>query len=155
SHLYRSSRYCASCHEGVVFGVHVYSTYSEWLASPARAEGKQCQDCHMTPTGKMTNIAPGRGGVDREPSTLGNHRRFAGSQTEMLRRCLKASVHLTSTEAGLRAHVEVSATDVGHRVPTGFVDRHLLLIVEALAGEQRVPLRAGPVLPAVAGKGFA
>src|SRR4029077_11499143 len=27
SPLYRESRYCASCHEGTVFGVHVYSTY--------------------------------------------------------------------------------------------------------------------------------
>src|SRR5262249_55033579 len=31
SPLYRDSRYCAACHEGVVFGVHVYSTFSEWL----------------------------------------------------------------------------------------------------------------------------
>ena len=51
SPLYRESRYCASCHEGIVFGVHVYSTYSEWLSSPARRAGKQCQDCHMAPTG--------------------------------------------------------------------------------------------------------
>src|SRR5205085_5090183 len=41
SPLYRESRYCAPCHEGTVFGVHAYGTYSEWLASPARAEGKQ------------------------------------------------------------------------------------------------------------------
>src|SRR5262245_20753007 len=36
SPLYRDSRYCAACHEGVVFGVPVYTTYSEWLQSPAR-----------------------------------------------------------------------------------------------------------------------
>src|SRR5262249_9193495 len=30
--FYKESRYCASCHEGVIFGVHVYGTYSEWLA---------------------------------------------------------------------------------------------------------------------------
>src|SRR5262249_39760991 len=36
SPLYRESRYCASCHEGIVFGVPVYTTYSEWLESPAR-----------------------------------------------------------------------------------------------------------------------
>src|SRR5262249_41172103 len=61
SPLYRQSRYCASCHEGVVFGVHVYSTYSEWLDSPARRQGQQCQSCHMAPTGRMSNIAPGKG----------------------------------------------------------------------------------------------
>src|SRR5207244_7472645 len=57
--IYGESRYCASCHEGVVFGVRVYSTYSEWLDSPARREGKQCQTCHMTPTGTLTHLAPG------------------------------------------------------------------------------------------------
>ena len=67
SPLYHESRYCASCHEGVIFGVPVYTTYSEWLASPARTEGKQCQSCHMTPTGTMTNIAPGKGGRAAPP----------------------------------------------------------------------------------------
>src|SRR5262249_50050791 len=67
SPFYRSSRYCAACHEGVVFGVHVYSTYSEWRQSPAAILGQQCQDCHMKPTGQMTNIAPGKGGIERNP----------------------------------------------------------------------------------------
>src|SRR5439155_17283988 len=57
SPLYHESRYCASCHEGTVLGAKVYTTYSEWLASPARKQGKQCQDCHMQPTGTMTNMA--------------------------------------------------------------------------------------------------
>src|SRR5262249_31537693 len=74
SPLYRESRYCASCHEGTVFGVPVYTTYSEWLASPAAREGKQCQDCHMAPTGLLTNLAPGKGGIPRDPKTLANHR---------------------------------------------------------------------------------
>ena len=29
-----------SCHEGVVFGVHVYTTFSEWRASPAGHRGR-------------------------------------------------------------------------------------------------------------------
>src|SRR5207248_1591107 len=66
SPLYKQSLYCASCHEGVVFGVPVYTTYSEWLASLAKKAGQQCQDCHMKPTGAMTNFAPepfaGKGG---------------------------------------------------------------------------------------------
>ena len=80
SPFYRDSRYCASCHEGVVFGVHVYSTYSEWRDSPAYKQGRQCQDCHMAPTGRMTNIAPGNGGVERDPATLANHVFFDGGQ---------------------------------------------------------------------------
>ena len=127
SPLYKESRYCASCHEGVLFGVHVYGTYSEWLESPARRQGQQCQSCHMTPTGKLTNIAPGKGGIERDPKTLASHD-FPGGQAEMLRRCLKLSVRVRRVEQGVRAEVEVTAENVGHRVPTGFIDRNLLLI---------------------------
>jgi hypothetical protein len=153
SPLYRQSRYCASCHEGTVFGVHVYGTYSEWLSSPARRQGRHCQDCHTTPTGLLTNIAPGHGGIERDPWTLGNHRFFAGSQEEMLRRCLRVTAALARDGDAVRAEVTVCAEDVGHCVPTGFIDRHLLLIVEALDGVG-LPLRArtGPLLPDAAGE---
>jgi hypothetical protein len=154
SPLYRSSRYCASCHEGTVFGVHVYGTYSEWLDSPARREGKQCQSCHMAPTGTMTNMAPGKGGIPRDPHTLANHRFFAGSQADMLRQCLRVSVDLQPGDAAMRAEVQISVEGAGHRVPTGFIDRHLLLVVEGFQGDTASPLLAGPVLPGLAGQGL-
>lgn len=154
--IYRSSRYCASCHEGTVLGVAVYTTYSEWLASPAGQQGKQCQTCHMKPTGTMHNIAPGNGGIDRDPRTLANHRFFAGSLEDMLRRSVSVAVNVGQVAEGKRVLVTMRATDVGHRVPTGFVDRHLLLVVEGFtaSGEPIAPLR-GRTLPALAGKGFA
>jgi hypothetical protein len=62
SPLQSESLFCAACHEGVVFGVPVYTTYSEWLQSPARAEGKECQSCHKRPDGQLTNVAPSAGG---------------------------------------------------------------------------------------------
>jgi hypothetical protein len=156
SPLYRDSRYCASCHEGVVFGVHVYSTYSEWQASPAARQGKQCQDCHMKPTGRMTNMAPGRGGIERDPKTLANHRFFDGSQAAMLRRTVKASVRFERQADQVRANVRLWTEGIGHRLPTGFVDRHLVLVVEGQTCEGRsVPLRAGPKLPALAGEELA
>jgi Cytochrome c554 and c-prime len=153
--LYRRSRYCASCHEGVVFGVHVYSTYSEWLDSPARREGKQCQTCHMAPTGTLTNMAPGKGGVQRDPQTLANHRFFAGSQADMLRQCLRVSVDLVPADGEVRAQVAVHVDGAGHRVPTGFIDRHLVLVVDGLNGETVVPVIRGSLLPAVAGRELA
>src|SRR6185312_5640743 len=127
SPFYRDSRYCAACHEGNVFGVSVYTTYSEWLASPAKRQGKHCQHCHMKPTGKLHNFAPGAGGIDRDPMTLGNHSFWDGSQGAMLRRCLKLDV----TRDGPTLTVSLTAAGVGHRVPTGFVERQLLLVVEA------------------------
>lgn len=145
--LYKKSQYCASCHEGTVFGVHVYSTYSEWLESPARRQGKQCQTCHMTPTGKMTNIAPDQGGVDRDSATLASHH-FPGSTAEMLRGCLKLSLTAAPGPDHVNVVAELVADNVGHRVPTGFIDRSLVLLVEpAEAGM----VKSGPVLPAIAG----
>ena len=153
--LYRDSRYCASCHEGRVFGVPVYTTYSEWLASPAKARGQQCQDCHMIPTGKMTNIAPDKGGIERDSATLASHRMFAGSQEEMLRNCLKLDVKVSREPGGVRVEVEVKTEGVGHRVPTGFVDRNLVLVVHGMAGEVPAALVEGPTLPPLAGKELA
>ncbi len=148
----RDSRLCAACHEGVVFGVPVYTTYSEWLDSPARRAGQHCQTCHMKPTGTLHNIAPGHGGIDRDPATLGNHVFFATSQLAMLRRCLEVDVEMRRGVDGLAVLVRLTARGVGHRVPTGFVDRQLLLVVEGLDRAGRpVAHTGGPTLPAPAG----
>jgi hypothetical protein len=156
SPLYRDSRYCASCHEGVVFGVQAYGTYSEWLESPARREGKHCQTCHMAPIGTMTNIAPNHGGIRRDPRTLGNHRFFAGSQLDMLQRALTLSVSTQPKENGVQIDVALQADGAGHRVPTGFVDRHLVLLVEPLdAHGERLTVENGPKLPQHAGRTYA
>jgi len=156
SPLYKQRRYCASCHEGTVFGVHVYGTYSEWLASPAGKAGKQCQSCHMRPTGTMTNIAPGHGGIERDPKTLANHRFFADNQLDMLRQAIHVSVRVDGAESRKLLSVELRADDVGHRVPTGFADRHLVLIVEALdANSRRLAMSEGPTLPQQAGSSVA
>lgn len=150
--LYRQSRYCASCHEGIVFGVHVYSTWSEWLASPARRQGQQCQDCHMKPTGRMTNMAPGHGGLPRGPATLANHRFFDGSQLTMLRRCVQVAERWHSDASGHRLTLRVSVEGVGHKVPTGLPDRQLLVIVEGQdAAENLQPLAGAPLLPSSTG----
>ncbi|HEV7221728.1 MAG TPA: carboxypeptidase regulatory-like domain-containing protein [Pirellulales bacterium] len=161
SPLQKQSRYCASCHEGIVFGVPVYTTYSEWLESPARRKGEQCQTCHMTPTGALTNIAPGAGGIDRDPKTLASHQLLPGGREAMLKKCLKLSVAArpaparidAGIAAGIDIQVELLARDVGHCVPTGFIDRHLALAVEAFgAGGQIVDAISGPRLPDAAGR---
>ncbi len=156
SPFYRDSRYCAACHEGVVFGVTVYTTYSEWLTSPARRAGRHCQDCHMKPTGRMVNIAPGHGGIDRDPLALGNHVFWDGSQEQMLRRCLQLDVTAHRRATGTDVEVRLIAEGVGHRVPTGFIDRQLILVVEGrtAAGQSVSPL-VGPMLPLAVGPDLA
>jgi hypothetical protein len=150
--IYKRSEYCASCHEGVVFGVHAYSTYSEWLDSPAKKQGKQCQDCHMKPTGTMTNIAPGKGGIERDPLTLASHH-TPGGDLQMLRRAVSLTMKASDGPRGRRVEIDVIATNVGHRVPTGFPERQVILVVTA-TGDDGQALRAidGPRLPRSTGK---
>jgi nitrate/TMAO reductase-like tetraheme cytochrome c subunit len=155
SPLYKQSRYCAPCHEGQLFGVLAYATYSEWQASPAGKAGRQCQDCHMTPTGALQNLAPGRGGIARDPRTLASHT-FPGGTAQMLRRALHLEVQQARRQEGLQVVVQVRAEDVGHRVPTGFLDRHLVLVLQASDGQgQPLPPRQGPRLPPAAGQNLA
>ena len=150
--IYKDSRYCAACHEGTVFGVHAYGTYSEWLESPAKQQGKHCQDCHMAPTGRMTNIAPGKGGIERNPRTLASHR-TPGGELKMLASTLSLNVQRKATARGIEVRVEVVSSNVGHRVPTGFPDRQLVLVVDAFdADGNRVEPLEGPRLPASVGE---
>jgi hypothetical protein len=149
--FYRDSRYCAACHEGVVFGVHVYTTYSEWRQSNAARAGRHCQSCHMKPTGQLTNVAPGHGGIHRDPRTLSNHTFWDGSQEQMLRRCLDLRVGFEAGAEGVEVIIRLTARGVGHRVPTGFIDRQVILVVEGFNEATSAALRDGPELPRVVG----
>jgi hypothetical protein len=48
---YQQSRFCAECHQffddAGVAGKPIENTWAEWAASPAAAEERSCQDCHM------------------------------------------------------------------------------------------------------------
>ena len=146
--LESESRFCAPCHEGVIFGVHAYSTYSEWLASPDRGLGKTCQSCHMRPTGKMTNMAPDAGGIERDPQTLATHTFMPDGLAKMLRDCLELTFEDRRSSEGIDFTVQIRTRSAGHRVPTGFIDRHLLLVVEGF-DQHDIPQSAteGPRLP--------
>ncbi len=150
--LQSRSLFCAACHEGIVFGVPVYTTYREWLASPAAREGKQCQACHMKPDGQLVNIAPDAGGITRDPLSLASHDLLPGGRAAMLRGCLEVTSQCHTQPDHVNLVVTLKTHHVGHRVPTGFIDRHLILVVEA-QDETGQPLaaRTGTPLPAAAG----
>jgi hypothetical protein len=133
----RDSRLCAACHEGTVFGVPVYTTFSEWRESLAGREGRSCQSCHLPAADGHVNAAPDHGGIDRDPSALSNHTLFAGSRSEMLRRALRLRVTVRHGTGGPTAEVELLAVGVGHRVPTGFIDRNLTLEVQGYDADGR------------------
>lgn len=151
--LYRESRYCAACHEGTLFGVPVYTTYSEYLSSPAFREGKQCQTCHMASSGRMSNVAPGHGGVERDPRTIGSHA-FLGAHPDMLRRSLHLRARLVrQNNDELLVDLALSARDIGHRLPTGFIDRHVILLVRVMSAQGEIEPKEGARLPEVVGRG--
>jgi len=71
----------------------------------------------------------------------------------MLRRSLRVSAEATAGADFVEAKVRIQADQVGHRVPTGFVDRNLLLVVEAIGPDGKpVPPSQGPTIPAFMGR---
>ena len=100
----------------------------------------------MAPTGTMTNIAPGKGGIERDPRTLASHH-TPGAQIDMLRKAVSLKMDVKNAALGRRVEIEITAANVGHRVPTGFPDRQLLLVVTAKQGAllegSRLPKSAG------------
>ena len=108
----------------------------------------------MKPDGKTRNIAPDHGGIERDPATLSTHH-FPGSLDESF---LRSSVELNL--AGkldgrtLRATVTVRSVNVGHRLPTGSPERHLLLVVRATGTDgAELARQSGPVIPSAGGEG--
>ncbi|MEZ6110072.1 MAG: multiheme c-type cytochrome [Pirellulaceae bacterium] len=151
SPLYGESRYCASCHEGILFGTHAYSTYSEWLGTNYAERGVQCQDCHMANHRQITNMAAGHGGIERDPATLSSHA-TPGADLGFLREHLSLEVAAHRESGGIVVRTTVTARDVGHLTPTGHPSRQLLLVLRAnTESGQAVPLIAGERLPAAAG----
>ncbi|MCS7219845.1 MAG: carboxypeptidase regulatory-like domain-containing protein [Anaerolineae bacterium] len=162
--LLEESAFCAPCHYGVFGGVVgsgdvkdgvlIYNSYGEWLESPYSdpETGKTCQDCHMPPVDYQYFVFPEMGGLPRDPSRIHNHR-MPGASDETL---LQNAVTMTTTAQlqGDQVLVEVRITNdkTGHHVPTDSPLRHLILVVQATdAKGNRLPLRAGPVLPDWAG----
>jgi len=152
SPLQKESRVCAACHEGTLFGVPVYTTYSEWLAGPDRKAGRTCQSCHMAPSGRLGNIAPNDAGLQRDPLTVASHGMPPGGRAAGLRQCLELSVVLQPSDADLTVRVQLLARNAGHRLPTGYIDRQLILLVEGFDRQARpLSLARGPRLPSPAG----
>jgi hypothetical protein len=60
---------------------------------------------------------------------------------------LKNSLRLEADVSKGNAEIRLTATNVGHRVPTGFIDRNLVMTVAAFAGQRAVPIYHGPKLP--------
>lgn len=147
SKIFNQSNYCASCHEGTMFGVHVYSTFSEWQKSPAAAKGMECQACHMKPDGLMGNVAPGKGGIDRNPMEMASHQMMPGGLQKMLQNSIQHETKVIKGTNDCTVGVQLKAVNVGHKIPTGYIDRHLILHVKAMSNEGELKPLDGDRIP--------
>ena len=92
--LIEESAFCAPCHQFSMWGTPIYESYREWLESPYRAMGVECQDCHMPSDMEMTNVAPGKGGVERDPATIHAHLQLGAADEDFLRNTVSMTVRV-------------------------------------------------------------
>jgi len=161
--LIEDSAFCAPCHFGVFWDTVIYNSYGEWLESPysdpSFEHAATCQACHMpVPSivdGEiMTNVAPGKGGVERDPMTLRAHSQLGASDVEFLQNAVTMTVQTRSEAGHLLVDVAITNDRTGHHVPTDSPLRHLILLVEASdASGAALALADGPELPDWCGLG--
>jgi len=164
SPLFKSSRFCAACHDGSFWGVPVYETFTEWGKSSYSRLGVQCQTCHMQTTGKFDFFAdPEKGGKIRPPATIASHRMMGEDPSEFLRNAVAMEASARVQDRLLTVTVKITNVGAGHDVPTGQPMRNMILAVSAAGGqEQSLRFMAGESVPAWGGdlagqpgKGFA
>jgi hypothetical protein len=153
--LIAQSQWCAPCHHGLFWDTVVYDSFGEWLASPYSnpVTGKTCQQCHMpTPTmvggHTLTNLAPGKGGVERDPGTIPAHTFPGASSVDLLQNAVTLAV--SGRRAGDQVIVEVTIVNdkTGHDIPTDSPLRQMILLVNATDGQgQALPLLEGSTVP--------
>jgi hypothetical protein len=114
----RSSRLCAICHQYThpLPGLEIQNTYAEWYYGPYRAQGRECQHCHMPAyTGRGAHDSPERQDIRAHV--------FPGGHREMLKKAALVSLWArVSEKAGtrvIRINVVVTNANSGHLIPTG------------------------------------
>lgn len=122
SDLLTKSEFCAGCHEFSINDVPVYETYSEWKESPYAAEGKQCQDCHME--AKRGEAA--KNGTIREK--VYQHFWYGGHSGLFLDKAFDLKEDsIQETGNMIKVTLNITNMNVGHKVPSGFPARKVVL----------------------------
>ena len=97
---------------------------------------------------------PSSGGLERDPETIYSHRMPGAVDMELLEKAVLLSGEAFYTPNGLKVIVEITNHNTGHKIPTDFPGRHLILLVQVYDENGR-PLHqeTGPVLPVWTGEG--
>jgi hypothetical protein len=159
--LIKESQWCAPCHYGVFWDTVVYNSFGEWLESPYSdsTTGKTCQQCH-TPAPTMlngqalTNVAPGTGGVERDPLTIPGHTFPGAANVELLQNSVTMTVDARREGDKIIVTVAILNDKTGHHIPTDSPLRQMILLVSAKDGQGlALPLQEGSVVPDWGGVG--
>ncbi len=160
SALQNQSQFCAACHSGTFWGVPIYNSFGEWLASPySDAEsGKTCQDCHMPHVGvtqfvqlppDVTNYVP-----TRDSQTIFSHQMPGAADEALLQQTAELVVKTELDGDDLWVTVDVTNTGAGHAIPTDNPLRNLILLVDARdANGESLNLLDGSTIPVWGGVG--
>lgn len=150
--LEKRSEFCAPCHQASFWGVPIYQSFAEWLASPYPEEGITCQSCHMKPDEVTTNFAPGRGGLERDPQAIPTHDFPGAADISLLQNTAEVTVAARQEGDNIQIEVSVTNTEGGHHIPTDSPLRQIFLVITATDQQGRIlSLESGPTLPDWAG----
>lgn len=155
SPIHTESQICAPCHHAQFWGVTIYDSFGEWLASPYATDAtRTCQDCHMPRRGAVRIAREDKGGLQRDPQTIFSHKMPGADDVVLLRGAARLRVQAGPEGSSIRVEVSVTNQNAGHHIPTDHPARNILLIVSA-KDSRGEPLRqlSGPVLPEWAGTG--
>lgn len=124
--LHTKSELCASCHHRMEFqlgaekrAIPVVLSYSDWQKF---GKGKQCQDCHM-PSRGTEEVARGSKPRPNVPSHA-----FGGALA--WGKLIRLELAANAKPGEIAVEIQHNA---GHSLPSGYVDRRLLLRVEFFA----------------------
>lgn len=154
SPIISTSEFCMPCHNAKFWGVPAYQTFNEWNESIYPQLNIQCQTCHMAPDSILTNFAPGKGGVERDPLTIPSHSQPGSRDTTILKNSVTMSLSAAEVGDSIKVQVVVYNDKTGHHVPAGRPSRNMILLVEASnESTGKLDYISGDEVPFWAGKG--
>ncbi|KPL13175.1 hypothetical protein AMJ85_00105 [candidate division BRC1 bacterium SM23_51] len=156
--LQKESAFCAPCHFGRFWGVQVYNSYGEWLASPYSdpQNGKTCQDCHMPTTKHTTFALPEKGGIRRLAGCILSHRMPGAGDAELLENTAELKIDAQRVGDRIKVRVQVTNSEAGHHIPTDHPARNILLVVSATdVRGQELKYLGNQIVPDWGGRGSA
>ncbi len=141
--LFKTSLSCAKCHDGSNGNVQIYSTFTEWLNSPAAKKGVQCQSCHMAPrrdapAERLSTIVdnPDVKHKKRPYYEIHSHSFLTEDPSAFRKKYVDLTVEIRHRRISSNGYNKLIVTctvenkNFGHSFPTGSPMRNAILLVE-------------------------